>query len=123
MAANGVRGEVAITVAGRERVMKLGANELCAVETVYPDRSFFKLIDTLTDPDTLRFEVVRTLLRASLMRSLPDLDDAAAGDLIDELGMALVVQKLMECAQAAFPGEDEVDAAGPKPKAAAGPVA
>lgn len=124
MGANKLRGEVSIAVAGQQRLMKLGANELCALEAIYPDVSFFALVDTLTDPDTLRFELVRTFLKVSLMRPLPDITDAEVGDLIDEVGMKSIVQKLMECSQNAFPAADEVDtdeaaADDPKAKAAA----
>ena len=90
-AANPLRGEIAFTALGQERILRFGVNEICALEAEL-GMKFRAIIDNLgTD---LSITMVRTVFRRAVMGS--EITDEEAGAMIDELTLPGAVDLLMQ---------------------------
>jgi len=100
--ANPIKGEVPFDVGGRTFTLCLGINAIAELEAVV-DAGVVEIANWFNDRSKLRAGNMRAVLWAALRKHHPDIDLLAAGDLIQEAGLQVVVVKLGEAIQAAFP--------------------
>lgn len=101
-AANPARGQLGFEVGGRSYTLAFTTNAICAIEDTFALESIEELPEFLKGNHSVR--VLRKLFRLALTDSDPDMDDQAAGPLIDAIGGLEPASKLLLMAlQAAFP--------------------
>jgi hypothetical protein len=106
------RGEVALSVGGDTHMLRLNTNTICNLESE---------LDMSVDEITTRFArgyltVLRSALRAALNY---EITLERAGEMVDEAGPRVVLERMMEAFRLAFP-DPEADTARPPSGAAAG---
>lgn len=100
--ANPKRGEVSLEVEGKAYTLKFSTNAICELE----DRSgkgINEFAQGLNDPGKFRISDLRVMIWVMLGNQVETLE--AAGNLIDEIGMEEVVDKVAKAFQLAFPDE------------------
>ena len=111
-----MRGGVKFTVGGGAHVLRYTANRICDLETS-SGRRIQDWAEELSDDSRSSVASMRTLFAAGL-----DVDEATAGDIMDDLGLVAVGELIGRALSVAFSGVDPADA-GPatagKRKAAA----
>lgn len=110
--ANPLRGEVEIVVGPRTYTLRLATNALIEAETLL-DKGVGEIADMLQDPAAFRLGTARALLFAGLRERHPNLSLFDAGEIIGELGIAPIVQKLGESMAAAFPAAEADESKNP----------
>ena len=116
--ANKKRGEVAVNASGKSYILRLAVNEICSLEDDL-DLGINEIAKRLGDPDKMRMGFVRTVLFHAVdwaAASEPNATKEFAGDLINEVGIETIGEKLGEALQAAFPAS-EGDEQSPPAKA------
>lgn len=119
--ANPHKGEVAFDADGKTYTLRFSSNAICELEERL-DKSFTKIGAELqaaveTDPASIRFGTLRAIFWAGLQDHHPDIDLAAAGDVMIAAGGAVQAMALIGGAfVAAFPARE--GGAGNPPKGA-----
>lgn len=99
--ANQYRGQFEIKVGGKKYTLRVGTNEIAALEDTFGVGEFKELQERLR---RLSLKDVRTFTKICLERHQPDVTDEQAGDLIDEHGLENVTDKIAEGLVVAFMG-------------------
>lgn len=107
------RGMVVVESGGKDYVIRFGMNQVAAAEERF-GMPFGKIIERLDVEDgrNLRFSDVRNLLSVSTGLKLDE-----AGDMMDDVGISEITEKLGQAIKAAFPdsgGSDEGNGEGQK---------
>ncbi len=103
-----MKGEVDLRVGDTTYTLAFGINQLVELENI-SDASIIDIADWFADRSKLRAGNMRAALWAALQKHHPEIDLLSAGEIIGEVGLLPVVEKLAEAIQAAFP---EVEASG-----------
>ena len=119
-AANPLRGEVAFTAGGQERILRFGVNEICSLEAEL-EMSFDDIVEKLNDSPTM------TIVRTVFMRAVvgDEITPDEAGAMLDELTIPVAIQLLATSRTRAAPERRDTSAPtaastrrGPTPVAA-----
>lgn len=119
-AANKQRGHLGFEVGEERYTFVFSTNALCAIEDEFELEDITQLERVLTQSPSLR--TVRTLFRLGLVDEHPDMDDRAAGKIMDDVGgLEPSLKLIMQAVQNAFP-EAAKDGTGdpPKPRSTSG---
>lgn len=104
--ANRERGEVAFKVNGTEHVLRFGINQLCDLEDAL-DMPVMAIVETMQDESKVRLGTARKMLQIGLSGHTA-LTELEAGDLIQDAGLLVTMEKIGEAVMLAFP-EAEAD--------------
>jgi hypothetical protein len=99
--ANKTKGEVEVRATGNTYVLIFDVNALCALEDRLGDSSLANVFEA--DPEKLRISMLRTVFHCGLRRHHPDVDEAAAGDIMTEVGIITCMEAVARAMTAAFP--------------------
>lgn len=101
-AANKQRGHLGFEIGEERYTFVFSTNALCAIEDEFDLKDITQLEAVLTQSPSLR--TVRTLFRLGLIDEHPEMDDRAAGKIMDEVGgLAPSLELIMQAVQNAFP--------------------
>ena len=115
------KGEVTLEAGGETYTLRLAANALVIAEELL-DKGVEEIAGMLSDAANFRLGTARALLFAGLREHHPKLSLEDAGEIIGEIGIPAVLNKLGESMQAAFPQPEGEDKNPPKgAKAGTGP--
>lgn len=110
-------GTVSFEAQGKSRTLRFTVNALCLLE----DKTEKTTLEIATE---LQFNPHITTIRAMFWAACGDhgLTLAQIGDMIDDMGLPVAIEKAREAFTAAFPDKDDSEKAGDArpPKAAAG---
>lgn len=107
--ANPLRGEVDMVAAGVSYRLRLTINEIIEVETLL-DRGIIQIADMFNSLQTVKAGELRAVLWAALQVHHQGIDLHDAGNIMADAGIPLVVAKLAEAIQSAFPqAKDDKD--------------
>ena len=107
---NHYRGDVPITVPGpdgtvQHLTLRLGTNEFVMLEEILGVKGGALMMGLSKN---IGFRELRTIFRVGLSRSLPDITDEQAGDMIDQIGgITALTDLLTKAIQAAVPSPEE----------------
>ena len=108
--ANKKRGEVELKALGKTMIMRFGTNQICALEDDL-GMGINQIAERISDPARMRISFIRTVLLHAIndpiTQSIGDMTVYGAGDIIDELGLEVVGEKIGEEFNAAFPDAKE----------------
>jgi hypothetical protein len=103
MTANKFRGEYPLKVGEKTYTLRYGTNALVSLSESLGCKTILEIGDRLS-PDRISFRDVRTLLKVALERHHPEITEADAGELIDEMGGVIIALELIPAVlDAAFP--------------------
>jgi hypothetical protein len=122
--ANPHKGDVSFDAHGQTFTLCYSANAICEIEDVL-DTSIMalstKLAKAAKDPNSVRMSTIRAVLWGGLREHHPDIDLKAAGDLIPAAGgLMVIMNKISEAFQRAFPTPETKGARPPRGAARAG---
>jgi NAD(P)H-dependent flavin oxidoreductase YrpB (nitropropane dioxygenase family) len=100
--ANAFRGTVPLQVGEQTYLLSFSVNALCELEEQM-DQPIAKIAKTLGKPEDMRMSTVRALVWAALRDNHPETDLKAAGLLISEAGVPVVMPAIGKAFQLAFP--------------------
>jgi len=114
------RGQLTFEVGDQRYTFAFSTNALCQVEDEFELGDISELGDILTGKPSVR--TVRKLFRIGLTDCMPDLTDADAGTLIDDVGGVVPAVELVgRAVQAAFPEAAASGSKGPRKPAVGKP--
>lgn len=108
---------ITIEAGGKARRLRFSANAFCDLEEA-TGVSIFNLLDVLDNNPTLTF--IRACIWAGLRSSEEEITMAAAGEIIDEIGVLPATGALINAVTAAFPTIKGKDGGKNPPKGQAG---
>ena len=102
---NSMRGAVAFTVNGEERIIRFSTNAMCRYQDAAGE-TLMQAVDALQKaPDDMR------RLRALFLAGVPGIkSEDEAGDLMDDLGLMEASQLIGRAFEAAFPAPEKAPA-------------
>lgn len=100
--ANKHKGEVALQVGDATYTMRLSVNALCHLEEA-TGKPVNQVMAELQNGADIKLGTLRQIVQASLVDQHNEVDLNKAGDIMEEAGVAIVVDKLTEALLAAFP--------------------
>lgn len=96
---NRTKGTVHFSAGENTYMLVFSTNALCVLETNLGD-AIWAAFDDLS---TMRISTMRTVFWAGLQDHHPQIDKAAAGRLMDQIGLPRVIGLIMEAVALAFP--------------------
>lgn len=111
--ANKHKGEVTLQVGSVAYVMRLSVNALCYLEEA-TGKPVNQVMSELQNGSDIKLGTLRQIVHASLVEQHKDVDLEKAGDIMEEAGIKVVVDKLTEALLAAFPPEAKAADKDPK---------
>lgn len=118
--ANPHKGEVELKVGEQSYTLRFSIDAICRLEASV-GKGVPLLMEEMSNAKTLTLAAVREVLHAGLHEHHPDIDLKAAGEFIlSGGGMAVVMMKINEALQTAFPQAEAAES--PRPPKAPRPV-
>ncbi|HAF38067.1 MAG TPA: hypothetical protein DCG72_03700 [Gammaproteobacteria bacterium] len=112
---NKQKGELKFVAGGRHYTLRFSTNALCVLEDA-TGVGALAVAAQLNDPEKMEFRVLRSMFRAGLSDSHPDMDDTEAGEIMTALGFDKVMPLIGEAFELMFPDDSEAGAASDKGK-------
>lgn len=99
---NPLRGEVSFQTSERTYTLRYGTNELVVLEETL-GISMQGLEAFLAEPANVNLKLLRSLFRIGLLGCEPELTDAAAGEIMDSIGLGEATTLILQALTVAFP--------------------
>lgn len=105
--ANKQKGEVAISALGRDLTLKFSTNALCELEDL-TGKSAIEVANSLDDEKSVTMKLLRQLVYSGLLHNDGDqISLKDTGEIIDEIGHAVIGEKIAEAFVLAFPAPED----------------
>lgn len=111
--ANAERGEVSFEASGKTWTMKIGTHAMCEIEAM-TGKGIAEIGALLGNEKTSTITLLRSVFCGSLQSHHEGITPKECSDLMDEVGVTVIGQKIGEAFQAAFPKAKEGSPRPPK---------
>lgn len=111
--ANPLKGEVDLIARDQTYVLRMSINEIIQLETLL-DAGVMEISSLLSDPDNMRLGTWRAALWAALQANHKGTTLETAGEIIADAGLPMIMAKVGEALQSAFPTKEADDNPNPR---------
>jgi len=109
--ANKERGGIRLDAGAEVYTLRFTTNAMCELEDLFA-QPFSKIVDLLATPESISFSDLRKMLWGALCEARPEWSEPnretlrAIGDIADDAGLLVAIDKLAKAVEATFPDAD-----------------
>ncbi len=112
--ANSHKGEVAVKTADASYILHFSTNAICELEDVL-EKPVIQIVAEFENEENVGMKIVRYLVWAGLTTKNPGMTVEEAGDILDEVGYALMMDKVGLAMRRFFPDPEGDETKNPQP--------